>query len=211
MLLCVVSFRKESVLITAAQYSAVYMQASTCLNRPCTLPALCVYVVWFFDTTLKHRSERRYSIFPWVSVHAFYCIVQYFIKNVCLTQPKLLPCSFISYMLHSLTFTPCIIRPIRTDQPYALIFNTPLFYVLAPTCFGSRLPSSGSLLHPSELREIQIEWVVYLKYITDKSISMYNIPCGTKQNERHNSNMMYSELKYGKNVQYRNMYKVEYK
>jgi hypothetical protein len=36
-----------------------------------------------------------------------------------------------------------------------------LFYILAPTCFGSSLPSSGSFLDPSELLEIQIEWVVY--------------------------------------------------
>jgi hypothetical protein len=77
---------------------------------------------------------------------------------------------------------PCIIRRIRNDQQYALICNTPLFYVLAATCFGSSLPSSGSFLDPSELLEIQIEWVVYLKYITDKSISMYNISCITTEN-----------------------------
>jgi hypothetical protein len=40
-------------------------------------------------------------------------------------------------------------------------FTTPLFYILAPTCFGSGLPSSGSFLDPSVLLEIQIEWVVY--------------------------------------------------
>jgi hypothetical protein len=57
---------------------------------------------------------------------------------------------------------------IRNDQQYALICTTTLFYVLSPTCFGSSLPSSGSFLDPSELLEIQIEWVVYLKYITDK-------------------------------------------
>jgi hypothetical protein len=50
---------------------------------------------------------------------------------------------------------------IRKDQQYTLICNTPLFYVLAPTCFGISLPSSGSFLDPSELLEIQIEWVVY--------------------------------------------------
>jgi hypothetical protein len=33
--------------------------------------------------------------------------------------------------------------------------------MLAPTCFGSSLLSSGSFLDPSELFEIQIEWVVY--------------------------------------------------
>jgi hypothetical protein len=39
----------------------------------------------------------------------------------------------------------------------------PLFYILATTCFGSSLPSSGSFLDPSEILvlEIQIECVVY--------------------------------------------------
>jgi hypothetical protein len=32
---------------------------------------------------------------------------------------------------------------------------------VAPTCFGSSLPSSWSFLDPSELLEIPIEWVVY--------------------------------------------------
>jgi len=58
----VVSFRKESVLITALQYSAGYMKATTSLNRRCILPAQCVYVVCFSDTTRKHCSDRRYSI-----------------------------------------------------------------------------------------------------------------------------------------------------
>jgi hypothetical protein len=68
-------------------------------------------------------------------------------------------------------------------KKYALIFTTPLFYILAPTCFGSSLPSSGSFLDPFELPEIQIEWVVYLKYITYKIITMYNILCRKKQIE----------------------------
>jgi hypothetical protein len=45
----------------------------------------------------------------------------------------------------------------RNNQHYALICTTPLFYILAPTCFGSSLTSSGSFLDPSELFEIQIE------------------------------------------------------
>jgi hypothetical protein len=65
-----------------------------------------------------------------------------------------------------------MIRSSRNNQNYALICTTPLFYILAPTCFGSSLPSSGSILDPSELLEIQIEWVVYLKYITDKKESV---------------------------------------
>jgi hypothetical protein len=58
-------------------------------------------------------------------------------------------------------FVLCIIRRSRNYQQYALICTTPLFYILAPTCFGSSLPSSESFLDPSELLEIQIEWVVY--------------------------------------------------
>jgi hypothetical protein len=57
-------------------------------------------------------------------------------------------------------FMPYIIRRSRNNQHYALICSTPLFYILAPTCFDSSLPSSGSFLDPSELLEIQIEWVV---------------------------------------------------
>jgi hypothetical protein len=65
-----------------------------------------------------------------------------------------------NYVVPSLMFIPCIFRRIRNDQQYALICNIPLFYVLAPTCFGSSMPTSGSFLDPSELLEIQIEWVV---------------------------------------------------
>jgi hypothetical protein len=65
-----------------------------------------------------------------------------------------------------LMFVPCIIRRSRNDQQYALICTTTLFYIKAPTCFGSSLPSSGSFLGPSELHEIQIEWAVYhIKYV----------------------------------------------
>jgi hypothetical protein len=49
----------------------------------------------------------------------------------------------------------------RNNKHYALICTISLFYILAPTCFGSSLPLSGSFLDSSKLREIQIEWVVY--------------------------------------------------
>jgi hypothetical protein len=39
----------------------------------------------------------------------------------------------------------------RNNQHYALICTTPLFYILAATCFSSSLPSSRSFLDPSEL------------------------------------------------------------
>jgi hypothetical protein len=60
-----------------------------------------------------------------------------------------------------LLFLPCSMRRSRNNQHYASILPTLLFYILAPTCFGSNLPSSGSFLVTSELLEIQIEWVVY--------------------------------------------------
>jgi hypothetical protein len=50
---------------------------------------------------------------------------------------------------------------IRKNQQHTLMCTTPLFCVLAPTCFGNSLPSSGTFLNPSELLEIQIRLVVY--------------------------------------------------
>jgi hypothetical protein len=43
---------------------------------------------------------------------------------------------------------PCILG--ITDQHYALII-TPLFITQAPACFGTYVPSSGSVLYPYEL------------------------------------------------------------
>jgi hypothetical protein len=57
-------------------------------------------------------------------------------------------------MFNCLIFVPFIIR-LSTDLYHSL------FFMLAPTCFDSSLPSSGSFLDPPELLEIQIEWVVY--------------------------------------------------
>jgi hypothetical protein len=49
----------------------------------------------------------------------------------------------------------------RNNQHNALICTTPLFYILAPTCFGSSMALPGSFLDRSQLLEIQIEWEVY--------------------------------------------------
>jgi hypothetical protein len=64
-----------------------------------------------------------------------------------------------------------------------MICTTSLFRILAPTCFGSSLPSSGSILDPSELLEIQIELVISKIYKQIKRISVYNISCKIKRNE----------------------------
>jgi hypothetical protein len=64
------------------------------------------------------------------------------------------------------------------NQHYALICTTPLFNILAPTCFGSSLPSSGGFLDPSVLLEIQIECVVYhimYGYVAH-NYTLYDIP-----------------------------------
>jgi hypothetical protein len=66
-----------------------------------------------------------------------------------------------STVVNNLMFVTCFIWRSRNNQHYALICTTPLFYILAPTCFDSSLPSSGNFLDPSELLEIQIEWVIY--------------------------------------------------
>jgi hypothetical protein len=50
----------------------------------------------------------------------------------------------------------------RKNQQYALIVPSCIYlYVLAPTCFGSSLPSSGSLLDPPELLEKHNRGLVY--------------------------------------------------
>jgi hypothetical protein len=54
----------------------------------------------------------------------------------------------------------------RKNQQYTLIVPLLYFYVLAPTCFGSCLPSSGSLLDPTELLE-NTNWGL-----------VYHITCG---------------------------------
>jgi hypothetical protein len=54
-------------------------------------------------------------------------------------------------------FVLCVITRTRNNQHYALLCTTSLFYILAPTCFSSSLPSSWSFLDLSELLEIQIE------------------------------------------------------
>jgi hypothetical protein len=93
-------------------------------------------------------------------------------------------------------FVPCIIRCITNDQHFALIFTTTLFHVLAPTCFGSRLPSSGSFLDPSELLEIQIKYVVYhvmCGYVTCQLGSTTD----ETTNIRHTGHPLYSAIDWG--------------
>jgi hypothetical protein len=51
----------------------------------------------------------------------------------------------------------CNIRCNTNNQHCALICTTPLFYLMAPTCFSSSLPSSGNFLDTDELPEIQTE------------------------------------------------------
>jgi hypothetical protein len=78
---------------------------------------------------------------------------------------------------------PFIIIRSRNNQHNALICTTSLFYILAPTCFGRSLPSSGSFLDPSELLEIQIEWVVYhimCGYVTCKPECCGSICCASQ-------------------------------
>jgi hypothetical protein len=56
---------------------------------------------------------------------------------------------------------PYIIKRSRNDQQYAQICTTTLFYIPAPTCFGSSLPSSGSFWIHLSYMKIQIDLVVH--------------------------------------------------
>jgi hypothetical protein len=58
-------------------------------------------------------------------------------------------------------FLPCIIGRSRNNHHNAQICATALFYMLAPTCFGSSLPSSGSLWIRLSYVKRQIDMVVY--------------------------------------------------
>jgi hypothetical protein len=57
----------------------------------------------------------------------------------------------------------------RNNRHHAQICATALFYILAPICFGSSLPSSGSFWIRLSYMKMRIDLVVYLKYITDKN------------------------------------------
>jgi hypothetical protein len=58
-------------------------------------------------------------------------------------------------------FVPFIIRHSRNSQQYAQICTTALFYILAPTCFGSSLPSLRSFWIRLSYMKIQIDLLVY--------------------------------------------------
>jgi hypothetical protein len=60
-----------------------------------------------------------------------------------------------------LMFVPCIIRRSRNNQLYTQICTAALFYILAPTCFGSSLPSSRSFWIRLSYVKMQIDMVVY--------------------------------------------------
>jgi hypothetical protein len=66
-----------------------------------------------------------------------------------------------THLVDNLMFVPCIIRRSRNNQRYAQICITALFYMLAPTCFGSRLPSSGRSWIRLSYMKIQIDLVVH--------------------------------------------------
>jgi hypothetical protein len=60
-----------------------------------------------------------------------------------------------------LIFVLCIILRSRNTQHYAQICTTTLFYILALTCFGSSVLSSGSFWIRLSYMKIQIDLVVY--------------------------------------------------
>jgi hypothetical protein len=56
---------------------------------------------------------------------------------------------------------PCNIRRSRNNQHYAQICTTGLFYILAPTCFGSSLPLSESFWICPSYMKTQFNLMLY--------------------------------------------------
>jgi hypothetical protein len=79
-------------------------------------------------------------------------------------------------------FVPCIIKRSRKNQHNAQICTTALFHVLALTCFGNSLPSSGSFW-------IRLSYVKNtdryggLSKICNRQESVCKAPCVEKQIE----------------------------
>jgi hypothetical protein len=74
----------------------------------------------------------------------------------------------------SLPFLVCLCGMQKGEYHVVEITNTmhrfaPLLYILAATCFGSSLPLSGSFWIRLSYMKIQIDLVVYLKYIKDEN------------------------------------------
>jgi hypothetical protein len=91
-------------------------------------------------------------------------------------------------------FIPCIIRRIRKDQQYTLIFTTPLFYVLAPTHFGRRLPSSGSFLDFQPYATVYCMYFSTTLYIFSILYVLYHIQYIVHHVVITSFNLLYSTL-----------------
>jgi hypothetical protein len=122
---------------------------------------------------LLSRSEAHFSLV---------CILS---KNICGCNPHFSGTPYIRTLVlerfynytngcnngtnNYLMLVPCMIRRNRNNQHNEQISNTAFSYMLFPTCFGSSLPSSGSVWIRLSYVKIQIDMVVYLKYITDNN------------------------------------------
>jgi hypothetical protein len=104
------------------------------------------------------KKEANYFVVHWSHLSPRFAIVT---SKIAFLWEAVVFTHINRKLKNSLMFILCIIRCSRKNQKYALICTTPSFYVLAPMCIGSGLPSSESVLGPSELLEMQIEWVVY--------------------------------------------------
>jgi hypothetical protein len=90
-------------------------------------PVLHVVVQW---SIIEHYFKKLKKKHTW--------------RNACWWSVELKRDTGVQILKSCVIFVPCIIRRSRNNQHYALICTTALFYTLAPTCFGSSLPSSGS-------------------------------------------------------------------
>jgi hypothetical protein len=94
-------------------------------------------------------------------------------------QAKPIRINMWTYYLFNLMFVPCIIRRSRNNQLNAKICTNALFYMLAPTCFGISLPSSGSFWIRLSYVKMQIDMVVYHMWLSGPyvGVSWFSLLC----------------------------------
>jgi hypothetical protein len=118
------------------------------------------------SSTRRYTANQSLRVLPSLVFHTIFSFNCTFIITYCswITAFHLIqfPPHLLFYIcMHNLMFVPCIVRCSRNNQHNAQICTTALFYMLAPTCFGSSLSSSPSFWIRLSYVKIQVDMVVY--------------------------------------------------
>jgi hypothetical protein len=135
-----------------------YMEQNTCINLGC-INCTNLMLCWPWILVYQYRKTNvMHFLFNLLRIKGLYM----FRALLAHPQEALHKRHLVLFNVHTVH----IRRIRRKNQQYALIVPLLYFYVLASTCFGSSLPSSGSLLDPPELLE-NTNWRL-----------VYHITCG---------------------------------